>query len=60
MDGSASCACDDESFAGWAALGCIKVAGKMEIPVNSEVIGVDLSSQEVLWRYEHPQRHFPF
>ena len=27
---------------------------------NNEVIGVDLSSQEVLWRYEHPKRHFPF
>ena len=27
---------------------------------NNEVIGVDLSSKEQLWRYEHPQRHFPF
>jgi outer membrane protein assembly factor BamB len=27
---------------------------------NNEVIGIDLSSQEVIWRYEHPRRHFPF
>ena len=42
---------------------CIKVpsgAGKIAIPVNNEVIGVDLSSREPFWRYEHPQRHFPF
>ena len=32
----------------------------MAIPVNNEVIGVDLSSREQFWRYEHPQRHFPF
>ena len=24
------------------------------------MIGVGLSSREQFWRYEHPQRHFPF
>ncbi len=32
----------------------------MEIPVNNEVIGLDRSSREQLWRYEHPQCHVPF
>ena len=32
----------------------------MAILVNNEVIGVDLSSREPFWRYEHPQRHVPF
>ena len=32
----------------------------MDIPVNTEVIGVDLSSREPFRRYEHPQRHVPF
>ena len=27
---------------------------------DNEVIGLDLASEEVLWRYEHPRRHFPF
>ena len=27
---------------------------------DNEVIGLDLSTQEILWRYEHPERHFPF
>jgi outer membrane protein assembly factor BamB len=27
---------------------------------DNEVVGLDLSSQDVLWRYEHPKRHFPF
>ena len=35
-------------------------AGKIEIPVNNQMIGVGLSSREQFWRYEHPQRHFPF
>ena len=26
----------------------------------NNVIAVDLKSQETLWRYEHPIRHFPF
>ena len=55
--------CGEESFVSSAALGCIQApseAGKIEIPVNTEVIGVDLSSREQFWRYEHPQRHFPF
>ena len=47
--------CDEESFVSSAALGCIKVpsgAGKMELPVNNEAIGVNLSSREPFWRYE--------
>ena len=28
--------------------------------LNNEVIGLAISSQEIIWRYEHPQRHFPF
>ena len=27
---------------------------------DNEVIGLDLSTHDVLWRYEHPVRHFPF
>ena len=27
---------------------------------NNEVLGLDLVNQEILWRYEHPTRHFPF
>jgi outer membrane protein assembly factor BamB len=27
---------------------------------NNEVLGLSLTSHRVLWRYEHPQRHFPF
>ncbi len=27
---------------------------------NNEVLGVSLAKKEVLWRYEHPQRKFPF
>ncbi len=27
---------------------------------NNEVLGLDLVNQEVLWRYEHHTRHFPF
>ena len=27
---------------------------------SSEVISVDLDSQRVAWRYQHPQRQFPF
>ena len=27
---------------------------------DNEVIGLDLSTHDVLWRYEHPDRHFPF
>jgi len=27
---------------------------------DNEVLGLDLSSQEILWRYEHHTRHFPF
>ncbi len=27
---------------------------------NNEVLSLDLSRRRVLWRYEHPDRHFPF
>ncbi|HUG44515.1 MAG TPA: PQQ-binding-like beta-propeller repeat protein [Acidobacteriota bacterium] len=27
---------------------------------NNEVLGVDLTSRSVAWRYAHPQRNFPF
>jgi outer membrane protein assembly factor BamB len=27
---------------------------------DNEVLGVDLSRQQVIWRYEHPTRHFPY
>lgn len=27
---------------------------------NNEVVAVDLKSHKILWRYEHPERHFPF
>ena len=27
---------------------------------NNEVLGLDLRGRQVTWRYEHPQRHFPF
>ena len=27
---------------------------------NNEVLGLDLQSQEIVWRYEHYTRHFPF
>ena len=27
---------------------------------NNEVLGIDLTTQEILWRYEHHTRHFPF
>ncbi len=27
---------------------------------DNEVLGIDLATQELLWHYEHPQRHFPF
>ena len=27
---------------------------------DNEVISLDLSTHEILWRYEHPERHFPF
>lgn len=27
---------------------------------NNEVLGVDLTARRVVWRYEHPQRQFPF
>ena len=27
---------------------------------DNEVIGLDLETHELLWRYEHPDRHFPF
>ena len=27
---------------------------------NNEVLAVDLRNQKLLWRYEHPVRHFPF
>ena len=27
---------------------------------NNEVLGLNLVTRRVLWRYEHPQRHFPF
>ena len=27
---------------------------------DNEVIGLDLETHELLWRYEHPARHFPF
>jgi outer membrane protein assembly factor BamB len=27
---------------------------------NNEVLGLNLATRRVLWRYEHPQRHFPF
>lgn len=27
---------------------------------NNEVLAVDLVSGKVVWRYEHPERHFPF
>jgi eukaryotic-like serine/threonine-protein kinase len=27
---------------------------------NNEVLGVSLTSHRILWRYEHPERHFPF
>jgi outer membrane protein assembly factor BamB len=27
---------------------------------SNEVIGVDLRRRRIVWRYEHPERHFPF
>ena len=27
---------------------------------ENEVLGVDLAARKVLWRYRHPERHFPF
>ena len=27
---------------------------------DNEVLGIDLTTHELLWHYEHPQRHFPF
>src|ERR1044071_10370045 len=27
---------------------------------DNEVLGVSLADRKVTWRYEHPQRHFPF
>ena len=27
---------------------------------DNEVISLDLTTHEILWRYEHPERHFPF
>ena len=27
---------------------------------DNEVLGVDLTERKILWRYEHPQRKFPF
>ena len=27
---------------------------------NNEVLGLSLTTHRVLWRYEHPERHFPF
>ncbi len=27
---------------------------------SNEVLGVNLRTRKVVWRYEHPQRHFPF
>ena len=27
---------------------------------NNDVLAVDLHNQKYLWRYEHPERHFPF
>ena len=27
---------------------------------NNEVLGISLATRRVLWRYEHPVRHFPF
>ena len=27
---------------------------------NNEVLAVDLSEKKLVWRYEHPTRHFPF
>ena len=27
---------------------------------NNEVLGLSLATHRVLWRYEHPERHFPF
>ena len=27
---------------------------------DNEVLGLDLQSQEIIWRYEHHTRHFPF
>jgi outer membrane protein assembly factor BamB len=27
---------------------------------DNEVLGVDVTKGEVLWRYQHPKRHFPF
>ncbi len=27
---------------------------------NNEVVSVSLTSHRVLWRYQHPERHFPF
>ncbi len=27
---------------------------------NNEVLGINLTTRRVLWRYEHPVRHFPF
>ena len=27
---------------------------------ENEVLGVDLATRKVLWRYRHPERHFPF
>ena len=27
---------------------------------NNEVLGVDLAARRVVWRYEHPERQFPF
>ena len=27
---------------------------------DNEVVGLDLGTHDILWRYEHPERHFPF
>ncbi|MEW5975819.1 MAG: PQQ-binding-like beta-propeller repeat protein [Acidobacteriota bacterium] len=27
---------------------------------NNEVLAVDMQARRILWRYSHPQRHFPF
>ena len=27
---------------------------------DNEVVGLDLDTHDILWRYEHPERHFPF
>jgi outer membrane protein assembly factor BamB len=27
---------------------------------NNDVLGVNITTKRIIWRYEHPQRHFPF